>query len=372
MAEFIASAPGKILWIGGYSVLERPNVSFVTGVDKRVYARAREAEGFGLSSRQYNYSISGHFDSNARKLVLGKEDERAKFVKTAVESTLAYLAHRGVAIKKFELETHSDPAFGVETKAGLGGSAAVTVAAVAAVLGLHGVDPEKNRDVVHKLSQYSHSIAQGKVGSGFDVAAATIGAGEYVRYSPEHVEAKLFPQNIGEEWDHRIREVRVPGKFRVAIASLGKGVSTTEMVKKVNAWKAGNPEEYKRLLKAYDESNAQAIKALERLSTEFSEENLGEFKKRFEEARAYKRALGEKSGAPIEPGEYSRLIEESMDNGAFVAILPGAGGGDSIAAFCLSDADKARLETFWKSKGYAALPLGVSNEGVRVEKRFPA
>ena len=42
--QVIASAPGKIMWIGGYAVLEQPNVSYNTGVDKRVFASAVEAD----------------------------------------------------------------------------------------------------------------------------------------------------------------------------------------------------------------------------------------------------------------------------------------------------------------------------------------
>jgi phosphomevalonate kinase len=39
--EVNASAPGKILWLGGYSVMERPNVGFVTTIDQHVHVIAR-------------------------------------------------------------------------------------------------------------------------------------------------------------------------------------------------------------------------------------------------------------------------------------------------------------------------------------------
>ena len=59
--QAFASAPGKVLWIGGYSVLERPNISFVTGVDKRVYARAGLKEGnlVELSAPQFKAGWQG-------------------------------------------------------------------------------------------------------------------------------------------------------------------------------------------------------------------------------------------------------------------------------------------------------------------------
>jgi phosphomevalonate kinase len=38
---------------------------------------------------------------------------------------------------------------------------------------------------VHNLAQLSHCAAQGKIGSGFDVAAAVYGTMQYVRFSPQ-------------------------------------------------------------------------------------------------------------------------------------------------------------------------------------------
>ena len=44
---------------------------------------------------------------------------------------------------------------------------------------------EKDLRLVHNLAQFCHCCAQGKIGSGFDVAAAVYGSMEYVRFSPE-------------------------------------------------------------------------------------------------------------------------------------------------------------------------------------------
>lgn len=81
-------------------------------------------------------------------------------------------------------------------KTGLGSSAAMTTAVVAALLHYLGVvdlsDPCKEEkfgcsdlDVIHMIAQTSHCLAQGKVGSGFDVSCAVYGSQRYVRFSPE-------------------------------------------------------------------------------------------------------------------------------------------------------------------------------------------
>ena len=73
------------------------------------------------------------------------------------------------------------------------------------------------------------------------------------------------------------------------------------------------------------------------------------------------------SGASIESDEMTALIQESERNGAFACKLPGAGGGDSIAALCLGKAEKRKLEAFWEGKGMKILQLSEAEDGVREE-----
>lgn len=92
-------------------------------------------------------------------------------------------------------------------KTGLGSSAAMTTAVVGALLHYLGVvnlpsefsgphEGDKvsaDMDIVHILAQTAHCIAQGKVGSGFDVSSAVYGSQRYVRFSPEVISsAQVF------------------------------------------------------------------------------------------------------------------------------------------------------------------------------------
>lgn len=82
-------------------------------------------------------------------------------------------------------------------KTGLGSSAAMTTAVVAALLHYLGVvdltysskdqksEYSSDLDLVHMIAQTAHCIAQGKVGSGFDVSSAVYGSHRYVRFSPK-------------------------------------------------------------------------------------------------------------------------------------------------------------------------------------------
>lgn len=82
-------------------------------------------------------------------------------------------------------------------KTGLGSSAALITSLVSALLlhlqivpadalasqgGLEGASA--GRKLAHNVAQYVHCLAQGKVGSGFDVASAVFGSQLYTRFDP--------------------------------------------------------------------------------------------------------------------------------------------------------------------------------------------
>ena len=81
-------------------------------------------------------------------------------------------------------------------KTGLGSSAALVTSLVAALLvqfsvvpssALHDSTSVKNedRELIHNTAQFIHCLAQGKVGSGFDVSSAVFGSQRYTRFNPQ-------------------------------------------------------------------------------------------------------------------------------------------------------------------------------------------
>ena len=139
-----------------------------------------------------------------------------KFVETALAYALTYisaLAHSSIASASVTILADADyysntgsPSNATTTtnrrfldfnvplqeahKTGLGSSAALVTAFTAALLAhylsadLLSLTSEAGKARIHNLAQAAHCAAQGKVGSGFDVAAAVYGSCVYRRFSP--------------------------------------------------------------------------------------------------------------------------------------------------------------------------------------------
>lgn len=316
---------------------------------------------------------------------------------------MKFLREKGENVSGIRLTTVSDPAFAIGgQKTGLGGSAAATVATVAAILDRFGFDAYSNIEKVHRISQLAHSITQGKIGSGFDVACSTFGSCIYSRYSTYIIEnisnvsdASVIANVIESEWDYSLNPMTLPQGFFPLLAFTNRSVTTSQMVNKVISFKTKQPQYYEVLIKKLNYINQKAVDELQRIC-KFSEEKpeiygqvlnvlnnavdvngtrklrmylnlFRNFRGFLKQGRLLAKELGIASGAPIESDEFTEIIEDAEVNGAFIAKLVGAGGGDIIAAICLSDEKAKMLANHWKSIGYTILDRNITNSGIQRE-----
>lgn len=242
-------------------------------------------------------------------------------------------------------------------KTGLGSSAALVTALTAAVVA-HYV-PEKLLDVtspqgksrVHNLAQVAHCAAQGKIGSGFDVAAAVYGSCVYRRFSPSILEeigdvgAKGFAGRLSSivddlnptrKWDVDIDKspALLPPGLRLVMCDVDCGSETVGMVKKVLAWRKDQPEEAKLMWATLQSGNEDLIQELQTLRRQAQDErvvfnNLGDI---IVTIRTMIREMSQKAGVPIEPKAQTDLLDTCCKlNGVVGGVVPGAGGYDAIA-----------------------------------------
>lgn len=178
--QFKASAPGSLMLLGEYAVLYGKH-ALVCAVDKRITVTLtpfeEEGERIEIQSALGNYSTT----LSALPIDITHIDEAAK----PFRFVLAALKQYQVKLKRgFHLKITSD----FSDQVGLGSSAAVTVATLAALIGWLGVRVQpldllrQGRSIVKQV--------QGGLGSGADVAASVHGG--IVSFQAQPLSAEKF------------------------------------------------------------------------------------------------------------------------------------------------------------------------------------
>ncbi|KAJ2681255.1 phosphomevalonate kinase, partial [Coemansia sp. RSA 1285] len=276
----LVSAPGKVLVVGGYLVLDRNYSGLVVGTDASLYAAIQEQE-LEPPSADNAANIDGIpilvvspqftaawwkyvFDTKTNKLVQVDSTDGSKngFVEVVLEVSLGIretLANAGLDLDSNSLRLlprmcETGKMLKDVHKTGLGSSASMVTSLVASVLVHFGViashalrpcrdsDPQgmESLQLIHNVAQFAHCLAQGKVGSGFDVSAAVYGSHVYYRFSPSvindamgesrtiaEISKAVSPENPG--WNSVVRPVDIPPGFILKLADVDAGSNTPSM-----------------------------------------------------------------------------------------------------------------------------------------------
>ena len=238
------------------------------------------------------------------------------------------------------------------------------------------------------MAQAAHCAAQGKVGSGFDVASAVFGSCLYRRFSPSILASHAEPgspgfgsylratvDEDGSAWDTEVLKdaVKVPAGLRLVMCDVSCGSGTPGMVRKVLDWRKQEPAEADRVWKDLQVANESLAKEMRALAeTGAQKPDYASLRLCFRSIRKNIRTMGEKSGVPIEPPAQTKLLDACEGiTGVIGGTVPGAGGYDAIA---LLIEDKQAtvdglLELFkgWEFKGEVEGGGKVSMLGVREE-----
>lgn len=424
------SAPGKVLLAGGYLVLDRQHTGFVFGLDARINVIAGsihttpgvqlteivvDSPQFLDAQWRYGYRLTEAGGGiKVTQLQVGSKINPNPFVETTLSYALTYIdriagqrpshsmtSARLIILADNDYYSHSGSAdtqrgrfarfpvtLGDANKTGLGSSAALVTSLTAALLihylprDLFDIESDKGKRALHNLAQAAHCAAQGKVGSGFDVAAAVFGSCRYKRFSPATLSKIPEPgaagfsdslvQLIDEDsaWDVEVAkdEVKMPEGVVLRMCDVDCGSKTVSMVKKVLAWRAQDPEGSKQLWDELQRRNEDLISTLKQGDVE-------QLPTRLAAVRELVKKMGTSSDVPIEPDSQTELLDAiSGVDGVYGGVVPGAGGFDALAILMKDDAEtKQRVKKFlaeWaQAKGTKVKLLTVKGEmeGARAE-----
>lgn len=297
-------------------------------------------------------------------------------------------------------------------KTGLGSSAALVTAFVGALaefLGLitlrdkSGIAQRDNTsrlkdlNYVHHVAQLVHCVAQGKIGSGFDISAAVFGSQIYRQFSKEMLSTFIdlplsmqrtqfltLLENLMRVTVSNHTPFTLPPGLELALGDVEVGADTVSMVKQVQLWASAFPEQSNRLFNDLQSCNHTFIQTLCELSglyekdKQFYQQELSaaaqqtydEWKNKikssvvcatlcrvreaFEQIRLHLRELGTVTKVPIEPPPQTTLLDKTISlPGVVCAGVPGAGGYDAVFALCIAES-LSRLQSLW-SEVYVTL-----------------
>lgn len=395
------SVPGKALLAGGYLVLDPDYSAYVVALSSRMYAVVKQnsptADGSTLitvSSPQFTESTWRYAATKSEvKALEGKNP----FVESTIRVLMAFFKITGV---KIEIEIYSDASYHSQdeteirvskngkksllyhkrpitqvSKTGMGSSAGLVTVLTTALYSAISDNPSisSSLQTIHNLAQIAHCLAQGKVGSGFDVAAAAFGSIVYRRFHPHVINpviGQLSSLNaecsdelrrvVTSDWKVQTSRCALPGRIRLLMGDISGGSETPKLVSKVLNWRSLNATQADALWSELNGANMSLVKSLEdlhELQTSSPEEyttmvdfmsthTIDEvnFQPLCDVANAFKcirKALQELTrctGAEIEPPQQTALLNKcNAMKGVLGGVVPGAGGYDAICLLVVED-----------------------------------
>ena len=349
-----ASAPGKLVLLGEYAVLEgAPAVSMA--VDRRAVARLVPRSGPQcevsapdvLDARvPFAMAASGLPDWAAAGADAGKLNLVDEVLRGLADEGLAPPAGTGF---RLALDTASffDTANAERPKLGLGSSAALTVALAMAFIARAGQagDPALHAGWLPRLLEL-HRKFQGGQGSGVDVATSLVGG------------LVAYRMNDGGNGPTAQPLAWPSGLYQRFIWS-GRSASTPKFLSILRAWRLDHEAEYRTRM---DALGAIATAAVATLAA-------GDAAGFLSGAASYAndlRALGLASGVSIYSDEHVAIAATAALHEGVVYKPCGAGGGDVGVLFATDPERLAAAVARLAEQGFASVPLAVDTTGLRI------
>lgn len=317
--------PGKLFLTGEWSVLKVNNPAIILPVNKFLEVKIKELDlkdTFFLSSKELNL----------------KNKKNLNIPLQAIFITCKYLSENKIKIKSFDISISS------QIIKGLGGSSAVTVGIITAILKLHKV--KFNKKIIFKLGAISHYLAQNKIGSCADIACSTYQKTIiYKRFNPDWLKKnlnKLSLKNLVlKDWPNlEIKKINLPKNLLISIGYTKKPALTKNLIEKT--------QENKNYLKNLENINLVALEIIKSLRTKNFNQNY------FLNLINKNRDLLKKLNTKLETPELTKLIETANKLGG-AGKFSGAGGGDFGLAFSFDKKIAKKINLSWQKASIVSI-----------------
>ena len=354
----ISRAPGKMILLGEYAVLEGAP-ALVCAINRRATVRLtpREINEFqvqspsmGIENEPFVVTPRGHLRFNPSQEEIIRK--RLVFFTRIFEYSWQYLNQKDKTLPPLTIALNTDEFYSTElgAKLGLGSSAAMAVALVYGLFKL--MDRNFGLSEIYTAAYRAHFQAQGNMGSGIDIAASTFGGRLIFHMPPAQDQEPDIPQRVSAWQDLKILTIWT-----------GKAASTRDFIMGFNRLKEEAPQTYARLIDRLSELSARGCQA-------YKEQNMTVFLETVRQYYAVMNDLGQESGMAIISEPHQKAAQEAEQLG--LAYKPsGAGGGDIGMAFGNDPEQLAAFSVKMQQSGFMPLDIQVFNEGVEILEGEP-
>ncbi|GGC33886.1 phosphomevalonate kinase [Brevibacterium sediminis] len=370
-------APGKLFIAGEYAVVEPGQPAVLIAVDRCITVRLTESEGAGrIHSSEYGQApVVWRREDDGEHIIV---DERPfDYVLSAISTVEELRSGRGASPRYFDLEISSELNDSDGRKFGLGSSAAVTVATIAALdefyrLGLTLTER-------FKLAVLA-TIAISTKASGGDLAASTFGG--WIRYSsPDRAALHAHREAHGvvsamscSEWAGcSARRVTPPSSLDLLVGWTGSPASTEHLVTRVHTPRERTDESSSESSPAAQKPRplvsfaAESHTLVDDLVAAFDADDAEASLTTIRAVRGLLRRLSDSTGSLIETEALHDLCEIAETHGA-AAKPSGAGGGDCGIALAHPHTEAQTILSGWEAAGIRPLDLGAHREEGEIDE----
>lgn len=357
-------APGKLYISGEYAVVEPGGAAVLAAVDRYITVRLTEGTTVGrVRSSAYGRSPLEWVRNPSGRIVL--EHQPYDYVFAAITAVEELRAARGLTPRYYDLDIGSELNDVSGRKFGLGSSAAVTVAVIAALDEFYGLDltaPER-----FKLALLA-TIEVAPNASGGDLAASTFGGWVLYR-SPDRARLRAHRAEHGvvatledaEQWTGSgVARVPHPTDVQLLVGWTGSPASTERLVEQVRAPEDTRTPDQRRALVPYDTFAADSRACIEALVEAFRRGGADALPV-ITRVRGLLQRLSASSGVLIETDQLRTLCDIAESHGA-AGKPSGAGGGDCGIVLARADECTEAILDGWREAEILPLDLHVHPE----------